>query len=362
MNNNPNINSSESNFDSETENFNRETLSNCNESTELADKTDNNEDDYSHIEDSDSDFFINNNDDNVSNSYENLEDQLQSKESNDDNHQSLIKNILNCQQHELNRIKYLKLQNHQEYNKQKWKFYEEKYYLNSNSNSCESPTAAATAAAAAAALIQDNNFLTTSDWERRSHLNKFKNSHPNYREALEIFFESKKYPNDFEKRELAERLNVKINQINTWFHHKRAKYRSQNNIQIYNVFSPNVKKELEQFYTNTQYPCEAEKRELATGLGLTLIQVNNWFSNKRKRNAKKFKKINEIDLINNNNNNTNTNDDHNNTNTNDDHNNNNELDTEQPEQINKEIFNQNDEQDGEEKEESLDENNSSLLE
>ena len=43
-------------------------------------------------------------------------------------------------------------------------------------------------------------------------------------------------------------------------------------------------------HVDTPYPTEKEKKELCQVTGLTIVQVNNWFSNARKRVLKRYKK------------------------------------------------------------------------
>eukprot|EP01017_Pseudomicrothorax_dubius_P011462 TRINITY_DN14289_c0_g1_i2.p1 TRINITY_DN14289_c0_g1~~TRINITY_DN14289_c0_g1_i2.p1 ORF type:complete len:335 (-),score=45.89 TRINITY_DN14289_c0_g1_i2:97-1101(-) len=117
---------------------------------------------------------------------------------------------------------------------------------------------------------------------KRTCYQKFSKSHQNY---LISYFQTNAYPTTSDMQQLATKFAVSSSKIENWFkHYRRAlAHKGKFEIKSRKYFTAREKSQLEKLYSVTPRPTREGYREIAKDMSCSLLQIKNWFANKRKK-------------------------------------------------------------------------------
>ena len=125
---------------------------------------------------------------------------------------------------------------------------------------------------------------------------------PVQKDALAEVFKKTQYPTHEEKLHLSQTLKLSEVQISNWFHHRRKKTKKQlhwtykcflQELLLNNFGKPKFSEQqqavLDTYFALTKYPTAEQKQRILVETGLSMLQVNKWFDNKRNRDKNSAK-------------------------------------------------------------------------
>ncbi|EGC28249.1 hypothetical protein DICPUDRAFT_160463 [Dictyostelium purpureum] len=120
------------------------------------------------------------------------------------------------------------------------------------------------------------------------HLNKVKKTRSKktreHKEELELCFKKNPFPDAIEKEIIAYQLDMSVDQIITWFKHKRESLKKANNLEYkekcIKKFTKTTK-ELNYFFYNSPFPSNENIEYFAFNYGVPEDKIQIWFKSKR---------------------------------------------------------------------------------
>eukprot|EP01017_Pseudomicrothorax_dubius_P006327 TRINITY_DN11782_c0_g1_i1.p1 TRINITY_DN11782_c0_g1~~TRINITY_DN11782_c0_g1_i1.p1 ORF type:complete len:289 (+),score=20.86 TRINITY_DN11782_c0_g1_i1:65-931(+) len=106
-----------------------------------------------------------------------------------------------------------------------------------------------------------------------------------HQSQLVSYFNENPYPSLEEMTALGAQLNVSVSKIENWFKHYRRALAQKGlfEIKTRKYFTLAEKRKLEKYYISTPRPTTEGYRQIANDLDCGVLQIKNWFANKRKK-------------------------------------------------------------------------------
>ncbi|XP_050363894.1 uncharacterized protein LOC126782644 [Argentina anserina] len=113
---------------------------------------------------------------------------------------------------------------------------------------------------------------------------------PIQRETLEKAYSVERTPSEATKEELTKQLELGYEQVNVWFMNRRAKDRRDGIVAKKSRMTRHQVATLEKTYAGEKYPSASRREEIGKKLGMSEIQVRQWYSKKRNEDQGKERK------------------------------------------------------------------------